>query len=78
MNIHYQSESWILEREKIPSKISVYTFIIFDDSIQGIEFFDSPAFSFQKGILKQVGPHELISLFKNFKKLIKKIQKEMT
>jgi len=67
-----QNHGFAVKKETIPSNISVTHLSLFDDSIQGIEFSDSPAFSFQGHPEASPGPHELISLFKKFKELIKK------
>ena len=67
-----QNHGFAVKKETIPSNISVTHLSLFDDSIQGIEFIDSPAFSFQGHPEASPGPHELISLFKKFKDLINK------
>ncbi|MGY8792954.1 MAG: glutamine amidotransferase-related protein, partial [Gammaproteobacteria bacterium] len=43
---------------------------LFDKSLQGIEFTDKPAFSFQGHPEASPGPHELEELFIKFKSLI--------
>jgi carbamoyl-phosphate synthase small subunit len=43
---------------------------LFDKSLQGIEFLDKPAFSFQGHPEASPGPHELEELFLKFKSLI--------
>ena len=67
-----QNHGFAVKKETIPSNISITHLSLFDDSIQGIEFIDSPAFSFQGHPEASPGPHELISLFKKFKDLIKR------
>ena len=67
-----QNHGFAVKKEKtIPSNISVTHLSLFDDSIQGIELIH-PEFSFQGHPEASPGPHELISLFKKFKELIKK------
>ena len=49
--------------------------LLFDQSLQGIEFTDKPAFSFQGHPEASPGPHELEELFLKFKSLIQAMPK---
>ena len=65
-----QNHGFAVETESLPSNIQATHTSLFDQSLQGIEFQDRPAFSFQGHPEASPGPHELEELFLKFKLLI--------
>ena len=55
----------------MPSNIKTTHISLFDQSLQGIEFKDTPAFSFQGHPEASPGPQEIQSLFKKFSTMVK-------
>ena len=65
-----QNHGFAIEEKSIPKDITITHRSLFDKSIQGIQFDNKPAFSFQGHPEASPGPHELISLFNKFKDMI--------
>ena len=66
----YKNHGFAIEEKSIPEDITITHRSLFDKSIQGIQFDNKPAFSFQGHPEASPGPHELISLFNKFKNMI--------
>tara|TARA_B100000953_G_C18005724_1_gene416488 strand:- start:412 stop:1536 length:1125 start_codon:yes stop_codon:yes gene_type:complete len=65
-----QNHGFAVDETSLPSNIKATHISLFDKSLQGIEFKDKPAFSFQGHPEASPGPHELEELFIKFKLLI--------
>jgi carbamoyl-phosphate synthase small subunit len=65
-----QNHGFAIDEKSIPEDITITHRSLFDKSIQGIQFDNKPAFSFQGHPEASPGPHELISLFNKFKDMI--------
>jgi len=61
-----QNHGFAVDEETLPSNIKTTHISLFDKSLQGIEFKDTPAFSFQGHPEASPGPQEIQSLFKKF------------
>ena len=59
----------------VPKNIKITHISLFDKSLQGIEFIDSPAFSFQGHPEASPGPQEIQNLFKKFSLMVKEYAK---
>jgi len=66
-----QNHGFAVDAKSLPSNIQSTHISLFDQSLQGIELTDSPAFGFQGHPEASPGPHELEELFLKFKHLIK-------
>ena len=65
-----QNHGFAVDSSSLPKNIKATHISLFDKSLQGIEFLDKPAFSFQGHPEASPGPHELEELFLKFKSLI--------
>ena len=65
-----QNHGFAVDAKTLPDNIQATHISLFDQSLQGIEFLDKPAFSFQGHPEASPGPHELEELFLKFKSLI--------
>ena len=65
-----QNHGFAVDSSSLPKNIKATHISLFDKSLQGIEFLDKPAFSFQGHPEASPGPHELEELFLKFKFLI--------
>ena len=65
-----QNHGFAVESSSLPDNIIPTHISLFDQSLQGIEFQDKPAFSFQGHPEASPGPHELESLFIKFNSMI--------
>ena len=65
-----QNHGFAVDVESLPDNIRVSHISLFDQSLQGIEFQDTPAFSFQGHPEASPGPHDAASLFEHFIKLM--------
>ena len=65
-----QNHGFAVDAKTLPDNIKATHISLFDQSLQGIEFLDKPAFSFQGHPEASPGPHELEELFLKFKSLI--------
>lgn len=61
-----QNHGFAVDEATLPDNIKVTHKSLFDDSLQGIEFTDRPAFSFQGHPEASPGPHEAADLFDHF------------
>jgi carbamoyl-phosphate synthase small subunit len=59
----------------LPKNINATHLSLFDQSLQGIEFTDVPAFSFQGHPEASPGPQEIQTLFKKFSLMVKEYAK---
>ncbi|MFC3120299.1 glutamine-hydrolyzing carbamoyl-phosphate synthase small subunit [Agaribacter flavus] len=66
-----QNHGFAADESTLPSNIEVTHISLFDKSLQGIEFTDRPAFSFQGHPEASPGPHDAEGLFDHFIELIK-------
>ena len=71
-----QNHGFAVNEDSLPNNIEISHVSLFDQSIQGISFKDKPAFSFQGHPEASPGPQDIISLFKQFKKMIDKNAKK--
>ena len=65
-----QNHGFAVDAATLPENIKATHISLFDQSLQGIQFLDKPAFSFQGHPEASPGPHELEELFIKFKSLI--------
>ncbi|MDB9813990.1 glutamine-hydrolyzing carbamoyl-phosphate synthase small subunit [Gammaproteobacteria bacterium] len=65
-----QNHGFAVDSSSLPENIKATHISLFDKSLQGIEFLNKPAFSFQGHPEASPGPHELEELFLKFKSLI--------
>jgi len=61
-----QNHGFAIDEESLPSNINVTHRSLFDNTIQGIERTDCPAFSFQGHPEASPGPHDVEPLFQRF------------
>ena len=59
-----------MDLESLPNNIKPSHISLFDGSLQGIEFNDIPAFSFQGHPEASPGPQEIQSLFNKFRIMV--------
>mgnify|MGYP005688532845 FL=1 len=71
-----QNHGFAVNENSIPENIEVSHVSLFDNSIQGINFKDRPAFSFQDHPEASPGPQEISSLFLKFKSMVEKYAKK--
>ena len=71
-----QNHGFAVNENSIPENIEVSHVSLFDNSIQGINFKDRPAFSFQGHPEASPGPQEISSLFLQFKSMVEKYAKK--
>ena len=67
VEITSQNHGFAVDAESLPVNIRVSHISLFDQSLQGIEFQDTPAFSFQGHPEASPGPQEIQILFSKFK-----------
>ena len=65
-----QNHGFAVDTESLPDNIRVSHISLFDQSLQGIEFQDTPAFSFQGHPEASPGPQEIQILFSKFKSMV--------
>ena len=70
-----QNHGFAVDEKTLPSNIKTTHISLFDKSLQGIEFKDSPAFSFQGHPEASPGPQEIQSLFKKFSLMVENYAK---
>ena len=71
-----QNHSFTVDESTLSSSINITHRSLFDKSLQGIEFKDLPAFSFQGHPEASPGPHDLSNLFEQFTVNMKKCQND--
>ena len=65
-----QNHGFAVDADTLPQNIKVTHNSLFDKSLQGIEFTDRPAFSFQGHPEASPGPQEIQILFKKFSLMV--------
>ena len=65
-----QNHGFAVDANTLPQNIEITHKSLFDGSLQGIEFTDRPAFSFQGHPEASPGPQEMQTLFKKFRKMV--------
>ena len=70
-----QNHGFAVDADTLPNNIKITHISLFDKSLQGIEFIDSPAFSFQGHPEASPGPQEIQNLFKKFSLMVKEYAK---
>ncbi len=68
--ISSQNHGFAIDAETLPANVQVMNRSLFDDSLQGIEVTDCPAFSFQGHPEASPGPHDVAPLFAHFVELM--------
>ena len=71
-----QNHGFTVDESTLSSSINVTHRSLFDGSLQGIEFKDLPAFSFQGHPEASPGPHDLSNLFEKFTAQMKRCQND--
>ena len=71
-----QNHGFTVDESTLSSSINVTHRSLFDKSLQGIEFKDLPAFSFQGHPEASPGPHDLSNLFEQFTVQMKRCQND--
>ena len=66
-----QNHGFAVDPKTLPSNIKITHISLFDKSLQGIEFTDTPAFSFQGHPEASPGPQEIQKLFRKFSMMVK-------
>ena len=66
-----QNHGFAVDVDTLPNNIKITHTSLFDGSLQGIEFMDTPAFSFQGHPEASPGPQEIQNLFKKFSLMVK-------
>jgi len=61
-----QNHGFAVDETTLPDNVQATHRSLFDGSLQGIEFTDRPAFSFQGHPEASPGPHDLLALFERF------------
>ncbi len=64
--ISSQNHGFAVDEHSLPDNVRATHRSLFDGSLQGIEFTDRPAFSFQGHPEASPGPHDLSPLFQRF------------
>ena len=70
-----QNHGFAVDEKTLPANISASHLSLFDQSLQGIEFTDKPAFSFQGHPEASPGPQEIQTLFKKFQSMVEEYAK---
>jgi carbamoyl-phosphate synthase small subunit len=65
-----QNHGFAVDEATLPDNVQATHRSLFDGSLQGIEFTDRPAFSFQGHPEASPGPHDLAALFERFIQLM--------
>lgn len=63
-----QNHGFVVDEDSLPANVRVSHRSLFDESLQGIEFTDLPAFGFQGHPEASPGPHDIRPLFERFAK----------
>ena len=71
-----QNHGFTVNENTLPNSVNVTHRSLFDQSLQGIEFKDFPAFSFQGHPEASPGPHDLSNLFEQFITNMKRCQND--
>jgi carbamoyl-phosphate synthase small subunit len=66
-----QNHGFDVDEQSLPANVRVTHRSLFDNSLQGIELEDAPAFGFQGHPEASPGPHDLRPLFERFVSLMK-------
>ena len=72
-----QNHGFTVNENTLPNSVNVTHRSLFDQSLQGIELKDFPAFSFQGHPEASPGPHDLSNLFEQFITNMKRFQNDM-
>ena len=75
VEITSQNHGFAVDENTLPKNIKVTHVSLFDKSLQGIEFIDRPAFSFQGHPEASPGPQEIQILFEKFSSMVKEYAK---
>ena len=67
-----QNHGFAVDDETLPENLKVTHRSLFDQSLQGVERTDCPAFSFQGHPEASPGPHDVAPLFNHFIELMQK------
>ena len=70
-----QNHGFMVDEKTLPSGVKATHRSLFDGSLQGIEYTDRPAYSFQGHPEASPGPHEMAYLFDKFVKLMQERKK---
>jgi len=70
-----QNHGFAVDKKTLPANICASHVSLFDQSLQGIEFTDKPAFSFQGHPEASPGPQEIQTLFKKFQSMVEEYAK---
>ena len=71
-----QNHGFTVDENTLPNSVNVTHRSLFDQSLQGIELKDFPAFSFQGHPEASPGPHDLSNLFEQFATNMKRCQND--
>ena len=72
-----QNHGFAIDKTSVPTDIEVTHISLFDQTIQGIALKTAPAFSFQGHPEASPGPHDLLTLFTQFRNLIQDAKKKL-
>jgi carbamoyl-phosphate synthase small subunit len=61
-----QNHGFAIDADSLPANIKMTHKSLFDDSLQGIELSDAPAFGFQGHPEASPGPHDIAGIFDRF------------
>jgi len=75
VEITSMNHGFAVDVDTLPKNIKITHVSLFDGSLQGIEFIDAPAFSFQGHPEASPGPQEIQNLFKKFSLMVKEYAK---
>ena len=70
-----QNHGFAVDADTLPKNVEITHKSLFDGSLQGIEFTDKPAFSFQGHPEASPGPQEIQILFNKFRKMVEEYAK---
>lgn len=73
--ISSQNHGFAVDEASLPSNVNVTHKSLFDNTIQGIECTDKPAYSFQGHPEASPGPHDVMNVFEPFIKMMAKSHK---
>ena len=65
-----QNHGFCIDDDSLPNNVKITHRSLFDDSLQGIQLTDGPAFGFQGHPEASPGPHDAAPLFDHFIELI--------
>lgn len=66
-----QNHNFVVDITTLPNFLKVTHISLFDNTLQGIRYLDKPIFGFQGHPEASPGPHDAISIFNNFIRLIR-------